>query len=410
MKKVVIINDASFARGGATGLSLVQARSLAARGIETVFVAADGDPNEDLAALGVRLYNAGSDPLMKAPAHVAATRGLFNSDVRDLLAKVIEAEDGPETVYHTHSWSKTLTPAAFAPLQRVAPRVFIHAHDFFLACPNGGFMDYQLMRPCTRQPLSVECLRTHCDKRSYAQKLWRVSRQMVLKKTLPRRAPWGGILLIHPGMADPLAAAGYPRKQLITLRNPATALSPDRIPAERNGRLLFLGRVEAEKGVEDLIAAAAKAGVPLTIAGEGPLREPLAARHPEVRFTGWLDRDGMLDEARQARALVMPSRYPEPFGLVAAEASLSGLPVIVSDSALLGPEIADGGLGWQCNTFDPDAFAALLAKVAAMPDAQIADISRRGASGAARLCSSPDEWIDAMLDLYARATQAANAA
>lgn len=404
--KTVIVNDASIARGGATGLSLLQARMLRDRGIDTVFAAADRGGNEDLAALGVRIYTAGSDPLMKAPPHVAATRGLYNSAVKAMLEDVIAREDGPDTVYHVHSWSKTLTPAVFAALSTVAPRVFIHAHDFFLACPNGGFMDYQAMRPCARLPLSASCLTTHCDKRSYAQKMWRVSRQLVLRRALPRRAPWAGILMIHPAMAPRLSASGYPDERLIPLRNPASALSETRIAAEQNRRFLFIGRVEAEKGVEELIAAAAAADVPLTVVGEGPLREPLAARYPGIRFTGWLERDAILREARTARALVMPSRYPEPFGLVAAEASLSGLPVILSESALLADEIDRGGIGWACDTRNPEAFSGLLKRVAALPDAQLAEMSRRGHAGTAGLSMTPDAWIDAQLALYARATGA----
>lgn len=408
--KVVIVNDASVARGGATGLSLLQARMMAGRGIETVFAAADKGENADLAATVDRLYAAGSDPLMKQPAHVSAMKGLYNRDVRDELDRVIAKEDGPDTVYHVHSWSKTLTAAAFAALQKVAPRVFIHTHDFFLACPNGGLMDYRAEKPCHRTPLSMSCLATNCDKRNYAQKMWRVSRQLILQRTLPRNAPWGGLLMIHPAMAAPLEDYGYPADRLIPLRNPAVPLSDTRIAAEDNSGFIFIGRVEAEKGVEDLIAAAARAGVALTIVGDGPLREPLAAQHPDVRFTGWMDKDQILHEARRARALVMPSRYPEPFGLVAAEASLSGLPVIVSDSALLGAEIAAGGIGWTCNTRNIGGFAALLKEVSDLPRETLIGMSETAFSGSAGLCTTPDEWIDGMLALYQKAIAAQRAA
>lgn len=404
MPKVVIVNDASVARGGATGLSLLQARELAARDHDVVFATGDRGGNAELAGNGVRVIAAGAEPLMKTPPHVAATRGLYNRAVQQMLERVIAEEDGPDTVYHVHSWSKTLTPAACSALRKVAPRVFIHAHDFFLACPNGGFMDYQAMQPCGRTPLSLSCLATNCDKRSYAQKGWRVVRQMVLHRALPRNAPWGGILMIHPAMAPFLEMAGYPGALLKTLRNPATALSPTRIAAEKNTRFLFIGRVEAEKGVEELVEASEAAGVGLTIVGEGPLREPLAARHPGVRFTGWLDREGMLAEARQARALVMPSRYPEPFGLVAAEASLSGLPVIVSQSALLAREIAEGGIGWSCDPRDGSGFAALLARVAAHPRDEIKTMSQRGFGGTVGLAMSTESWIDTLLALYGDVT------
>lgn len=402
MVRVVILNDASVARGGATGLALLQANALLDRGIETVFFAADREPNQGLQARGATLYNAGSDPLMKAPPHVAATRGLYNRAVGTAIRRMIAEQDSPETVYHVHSWSKTLTPAAFAALRPVAARTFIHAHDFFLACPNGGFMDYRAMQPCNRVPLSVDCLRTNCDKRSFAQKGWRVTRQMILRRTLPRDAPWAGILMIHPGMADFLTRSGYPPDRLHALRNPAQALSDRRVCAEDNSRFLFIGRVEAEKGVEELVAAAAQAGVSLTVAGDGPLLAGLRTRFPAVRFTGWLDRAGLLREVAEARALVMPSRYPEPFGLVAAEASLSGLPVILSEPALLGREVVEHGIGWTCNTLDHDAFARVLEQVGQMTSEKVKVISQRAFDGQAGLCSTTDGWIDAQLAHYAR--------
>lgn len=398
--RVVIINDASVARGGATGLSILQARLLRARGVETRYVVGDSGRNEDLVARGVEVESVGGTALMQAGALKAATRGLYSRPARACLDRLIDRQDTPDTVYHVHSFSKALTPSIFNALQRVAPRSFIHAHDFFLACPNGGFMDYRAMEPCERVPLSLDCLTTNCDKRNYAQKLWRVTRQNLLHRALPRRAPWGGILMIHPGMERYLARAGYPAAVLKTLRNPARAFRDDRIPAEDNGRFVFIGRVEAEKGIEELLAAATVAGVALTVIGEGPLRETLTARHPDVTFTGWMDQGEIAAVLADARALVMPSRYPEPFGLVAAEASLSGLPVILSHSALLGQEVAREGLGLTCDTRDPAAFAATLRRMADMPRAEVARMSHRGMSGAAGLCTTHDGWIEAQIALW----------
>ncbi|TDL81113.1 glycosyltransferase [Palleronia sediminis] len=399
MPRVVIVNDASVARGGATGLALMQARMLAARGVETRLFTGDRGEGCDLPE-SIARDHAGTDPLMTARPWVAATRGLWSRPVLALLRDRIAQHDSPDTVYHVHSWSKTLTPSVFAALRPVAPRVFLHAHDFFLACPNGGYMDYRAMRPCARVPLSVSCLVTNCDKRSYAQKGWRVARQAVLRSALPRHAPWAAILMIHPGMAPLLEQAGYPARLLRPLRNPATALCPAPVTPSRNSVFLFIGRVEAEKGVEELCAAADAAGVPMVVIGDGPLRAPLAARHPGIRFTGWLDRPAIAREAAQARAVVMPSRYPEPFGLVAAEAALSGLPVIVSRTALLAPEIEAKGLGLACDTRDPVALRGTLTRMATLSAAEIEAMAARGRDGAGGLCLTPGAWIDAQLALY----------
>ncbi|MEL6979500.1 MAG: glycosyltransferase family 4 protein [Pseudomonadota bacterium] len=399
MVRVVLINDASVARGGATGLATLQARLLRERGHEVVYAAGDGGGNTELPALGVETRHAGGGPLIKLNPAVAATRGFLSAPARRMVADLV-ASDTPETVYHVHSFAKALTPSIFTALQPVARRTFVHAHDFFLACPNGGFVDYRQMKPCERAPLSLDCLSTNCDKRNYAQKLWRSARQAALHRTMPRRAPWAKILLIHPGMRPYLEKAGYPPEALQALRNPATAYRAERIEAERNERLFFIGRLEAEKGIEELIDAAAQAGAPLTVIGTGPMEDQLRAAHPDVTFCGWMDRNAIADVVGQARALVMPTRYPEPFGLVAAEASLSGLPVILSRSALLGPEMEARGVGVTCDPRNGAEFVAILRRVMAMPADAIGAMSRKAASGEAALCTTPEQWIDAQIALF----------
>lgn len=399
MTRVVIINDASVARGGATGLATLQAKMLHDRGLTVLYAAGDTDPGTMFDGRAIETRHAGGAALLKQNPLQAATRGFYSPAARDLIAQLV-SEDTPDTVYHVHSFAKALTPSIFKPLQAVATRVFLHGHDFFLACPNGGFMDYRHMEPCSRKPLSLDCVATNCDKRNYAQKLWRVGRQVALHQTLPRHAPWAGVLMIHPGMRPYLERSGYPAGMLHTLRNPAEALTASRIRAEDNNRFFFIGRLEPEKGIEELIAAAALAGVPLSVIGTGPLQEKLTQAHPDVTFLGWMERNEIAAVIPQARALVMPTRYPEPFGLVAAEASLSGLPVILSHSALLGPEMAEKGIGVTCNPRDQAGFVATLQNMAAMPAEQIAAMSHTAVSGQAGLCTSPETWIDAQIALY----------
>lgn len=213
--------------------------------------------------------------------------------------------------------------------------------------------------------------------------------------------------MIHPAMRPYFEKSGYRMQMLHTIRNPAETLSTSRVAAEKNKQFFFIGRVEAEKGIEDLIAAAELARVPLSVIGTGPLLEPLKKAHPDVTFHGWLDRKEIGAAIVCARALVMPSRYPEPFGLVAAEASLSGLPVILSRSALLGPEMEEKGLGFTCLPRDLQSFAAVLKRVADMPTAEIKTMSEAGASGQAGLCSTPQDWIEAQLKHYTQAISTA---
>lgn len=398
--RVVIVNDASVARGGATSLALLSARLLTKRGVPITYIAGDDGAAEDLAALSIEIRALGGQQLVRETSGRAATRGLYNPAARALLTETIAALDTPGTVYHVHGWSKILSPSIFAALRPVAARTVIHAHDFFLACPNGGFMDYQAGKPCERRPLGLSCLNTNCDKRSYAQKLWRVGRQVALGRTLDPHAPWSAFAMIHPAMARYFKMAGYPVSRLRTVRNPVMPFRTERVPAERNRAVFFIGRVEAEKGVEELIAATKRAGMPLTVIGDGPLREELARLNPEVTFLGWRSREEIAGLVGDARLLAMPSRYPEPFGLVAVEASRSGIPVILSDSAFLAPEMVREGVGFACATRDSEAFAAALARVRELPEAETRAMSERAFAGGAALANTPDQWIDQLIGLY----------
>ena len=400
--RVVIVNDASTARGGATGLALLSARLLRARGVAVTLFAGDDGANDALRDAGVEIVAAGGARLLHQPRLRAATSGLVNAAARDALAALIATTDTPDTAYHIHGWGQILSPAIFTALRPVAARTLAHAHDLFLACPNGVFTDYRTGEPCRRRPLGPACLATNCDKRSYAHKLWRAARHGLLKRSFDQRLPWAGIAMIHPDMAPLMELGGYPSDRLITLRNPVTPYTDTRIEAETNDGLVFIGRVEPDKGVRELIAAAARTGMKLTVIGDGSLRAPLAAAHPEVTFTGWQDRAGIARLAAGARAAVMPSRHVEPFGLVAAEASQSGLPVLISHTALLAREITENGLGLAFDLGRLDDFVAALARIRDMDPTELRQISRRGFDRVTTLATTPDQWIEALLALYGK--------
>jgi glycogen(starch) synthase len=140
-------------------------------------------------------------------------------------------------------------------------------------------------------------------------------------------------------------------------------------------RLLYLGRLEYEKGVHDAIAALPRIrrthpGTTLTVAGDGTQLEFLLeqTRKHKVRkavsFVGRLDHDGLVDILHTADAAVLPSHY-EPFGIVALEAAATGIPLVTSTAGGLGEAVIDGVTGVS---FPPRDVAALAAAVRAVLD------------------------------------------
>lgn len=401
--RVVVINDHSTSNGGTAALALLSIRHLRARGIPVTLICGDKGENPELKALGVEVFALGSADLLDLPGRTAAQRGIHYADALKLVRNVIAQCDDATTIYHVHGWAQILSPAIFRALTPVAPRTYLHAHDTFLACPNGMYMDYQRGEVCARRPMSASCITTHCDKRSYGQKLWRVVRHTALFSNLNRRAPWAGLITIHPDVGEKFIRAGYPSELIRVLRNPAKPYSASRIRAEDNETLVYVGRLERDKGVMDLVQAAARTGTKLRLIGDGALRSEIAEVSPEVELSGWQAPDQIEALVQDARALVMPSHHPEPFALVLPEAIQSGVPVLVSDTALMAREIEARGLGLSFNVQDASAFDAAIARLGALPRAEMAAMSTRGFTSGASLSMTQDSWADGLVDLYVAA-------
>ncbi|MFO1070429.1 MAG: glycosyltransferase family 4 protein [Geminicoccaceae bacterium] len=189
-----------------------------------------------------------------------------------------------------------------------------------------------------------------------------------------------------PGLARLFAT--FPTLPLVSIsdsqRRPVpdacwAATIPHGLPADlyrpgdgQGGYLAFVGRTSPEKGIEDAIAIARRAGMRLRIAAKVDAAdaayfaervEPLLA-HPLVEFVGELDDRGKAALLGGARALLFPIDWPEPFGLVMIEAMASGTPVIAYPRGSV-PEILEDGLTGRL-VEGIDAAVAAVAGVAAL--------------------------------------------
>jgi len=399
--RVIMLHDSCVARGGATGMALLATCLLRERDVPVVFITGDAGENEDLRSHGVDVVSFGGTPLLQGSRIATARNGLWNSKARAFLALWIAANGRPDDVWHLHNWSQIWSPSIFSALAPVMRRLVVHAHDHFSACPNGAFYDYRHEEVCERVPLSASCLTTNCDRRSALQKAWRSGRQALLGRTFTA-ADAPPLLLIHPGMASAFLRSGFRADRMPVLRNPSTPFTDKRIAAEHNKTFVYIGRLDQEKGAVQLARAAAMAKVPLKVIGSGPEEGAISLANPDAELTGWQNHTQIRDHLAGARALVMPSLYPEPFGLVAVEAMGSGLPVIASHTALLAPEIVASGSGWSVDVRDVDGLSNILRTVADAPARDISEKSLNAFSSSRSLASTPEAWCDDLLDIYRR--------
>lgn len=405
IERIVVINDISTPKGGATALALASARAFRERGLAVTYLTGDAGDNPTLAACGVEIVALGGTRLLTGSKARALTGGLYNAPAAEMVCRWIAANDSPGTVYHVHGWAQILSPALFDAIRPVAARLVYSAHDFFLACPNGAYAFLKTGAVCTLTPMSVACVTAQCDRRSYAHKLWRVARQAVQRHYYDRRhSP--PVLAIHEAMRPFLMRAGIPDAAIEALPNPIVPWCNTRVPAERNREILFIGRLEGTKGPDLAAAAARAAGVTLRLIGDGAMRERLEAQYPECLFMGHQPPEAIRAFAERARMLVMPSRYPEPYGLVAAEALWSGIPVIAADTAFLARDIVAAGAGLAVQPRDTTAFAAAI-RTLADDDARTEEMSRAAFERTGAIALTPDQWIDRLLAAYGRRLNAA---
>jgi colanic acid/amylovoran biosynthesis glycosyltransferase len=171
--------------------------------------------------------------------------------------------------------------------------------------------------------------------------------------------------------------------------------TPEPVPAAP--RLVCVARLNPEKGHLPLLQAALalhRSGrdFELALVGDGPMRAQLEAltqrlglaRH--VRFTGWLDGDGVIREILASRTMVLPS-FSEGLPVVLMEALALGRPCIATQITGIPELVQPGVSGWLVPASDVEALAAAMAAALdATPDA----LQRLAVAGAERVRTHHD--------------------
>ncbi|HSF44326.1 MAG TPA: glycosyltransferase family 4 protein [Thermoanaerobaculia bacterium] len=146
---------------------------------------------------------------------------------------------------------------------------------------------------------------------------------------------------------------------------------------ERTGELAFVGRLVSDKGVDillDALALVAREGLRprLTVIGDGPEAPRLREQADRLGIAGQVDflgtRTGeeLVELLNRHRILVAPSRYNEPFGIVALEGIACGCVAVGSEGG--GLKDAIGPCGKTFRNGDPEELARVLGDLLRHPE------------------------------------------
>jgi hypothetical protein len=153
---------------------------------------------------------------------------------------------------------------------------------------------------------------------------------------------------------------------------------------ERSGDVGYLGRISTDKGVDVLARAVARADVPgaLLLAGDARYVADADLRTVEDALAGLgpravrLGHTSPADLFRRVDLVVFPSVWPEPFGLVVAEAMAAGVPFVISDAGAL-PEVAGPDHPWVARAGDADDLARVLERALGANPEEVRDVTGR---------------------------------
>lgn len=329
MKNIILINDHAFVNGGQAKVAIETAIGLAKRRLNVTFFSACGPADASLTKNGVAVKCLEGFDILSDPNRLsAAIRGIWNSKAAFQLSKLLEKFNPNETIIHWHGFAKALSPSLGPVVTKSSiPHVFT-LHEYFLACPNGGFYDYKKDQICKKKALGIGCLTTDCDVRHVAHKQWRVLRQLAMlgPAGLPRNLK--NIIYISKKQREVLEPYLPRNARLFHLGNPVRKSRFERVDVNKNNVFLFVGRLNPEKGGILFAKATRQSSVRAIIVGDGAEKQKILELNPDVEVTGWLEQDDIESWYGKTRALVFPSLWYECQPLVPIEAIKRGIPVI----------------------------------------------------------------------------------
>lgn len=300
-------------------------------------------------------------------------------------------------VMHVHNTFPLISPAVYWAAHRAGVAVVQTVHNYRLICPQAMLLrDGQICEDCV------------------GKLPWRGALRGCYRDSRPQSTVLAAMLTLHRGMGsfrrrvdryialtasgrDKLVAGGLPSERIRIKPNFVNA--PVALMEQpRRQHALFVGRLSPEKGLatlRDTLILCPE--IDIHIAGEGPAAETLLGLPNAVRL-GWQDGEAVRKQMQEAFALVLPSIWLEPFGLVMIEAFANGLPVIASRRGAPADIIVDGQTGLLFDPGNAEDLAAKLRWAASHPEA-MAEMGRK-ARAAYDAHYSPETNYRMLMSIY----------
>jgi glycosyltransferase involved in cell wall biosynthesis len=372
--RVLIVNTRHYRGGGDSNYALDLADLLKKRGHGVSFFAMQGernqpDPNADLfvSHIDYRALNQHKNPLA---ALQVLTRSIYSTEARRKFSTLLERVK-PDIV-HLQNIHAHITPSVIFEARRRELPVVWTLHDYKLVCPNSHFLIDQTDEICEacRGGVFWNAAKKRCKKGSLS-----ASGMAVLDAYAHRwmrvRESVDAFLAPSIFLKSKLLENGFDPHQVVHL----PLFLPEEAFAKQTeddeGYILFLGKLEALKGIRILFEAARRAPqVRVIVAGgadESMLRQLPDLLPPNVTYVGFQSGQELMNLKRKARAIALPSIWYENQPLSILEAFALGKPVIASNLGGMRELVGENERGLLTPMGDSEALAKALSWMSEHP-------------------------------------------
>lgn len=326
----------------------------------------------------VRRFEHSSDgiaQLSRVQRALVPAKVIWNPRSAQELSEVLAAFR-PDVV-HVHNLFPLVSPSVLQVCQRSRVPCVATFHNYRPVCASGNlFRSGSVCRDCVVRRLPTPAVLHGCYRRSA------VATVPLAVATVAHRRIWQTVpsayIFLSEAQRRELEPAGFPLARSFVKPNLVLPVAPR--STSRHDLVVYLGRLTEDKGLLVLMRAwdrytdgrrGREGGLRLAIAGTGPLEAEIrswAQARSSVTVLGLLDRQACSTLVGQARTVVVPSEWPEPFGLVVAEAMAAGVAPVATAHGAFTDLIADGVDGLLYPPGDVGTLARLLERIEADPE------------------------------------------
>lgn len=323
----------------------------------------------------VELFERWSDDIASRALHRQALVPLqvvwSRRSARDL--EIVLGDNRPDVV-HFHNLFPLLSPSVLSACRRSRVPSVITLHNYRQICVGGTlFRTGATCRECVDHGHPLPGVRHGCYRNSSLATV-PYALSSVANRRLWQTVPSAYIFLSEAQRRE-FEPLGLPSWRSFVKAN----LVPDTDRRDQpEGLVVYCGRLADVKGLRVLMrawdgyrSARPLGGLRLAIAGSGPLEPEVrawAVSRPSVELVGKLSREACAALVRRAAAVVVPSEWREPFGLVVAEAMAAAVPPVATAHGAFPELITDRVDGLLYPPGDHDALAGLLGQVEDHPE------------------------------------------